>query len=193
MPVYVISILELQRKRVLNSYFSFTASTPTTLFLCSMKWKTSWTHTKKRYTNTSNVNKKLIVFLKVIILDCQHFYDFTYRDHERLMRLLKGTFGPKLLPNSYTTQQLTLDFMTEYYNYQLIVIYRSKAADQQLVFWPSSDFPSPWPDTTNPNELINILNDGLRKRGSYAPHISQFVLTPTKTYICRRLLSTYIP
>ncbi|KRT82433.1 hypothetical protein AMK59_4592, partial [Oryctes borbonicus] len=54
---------------------------------------------------------------EVVVLDCQHFYEFTSRDHDRLMQLLKATFSVKLLPYSPTMDHLTLHFITERYDY----------------------------------------------------------------------------
>lgn len=56
---------------------------------------------------------------EIVILDCQHFYEFIQRDHNRLMQLLKATFGVKLLPYTPTMEHLTLDFITERYDYQV--------------------------------------------------------------------------
>ncbi|KAK9708818.1 hypothetical protein QE152_g26995 [Popillia japonica] len=128
---------------------------------------------------------------EVVIIDCQHFYDFTSRDHDRLMQLLKATFGVKLLPYSTTMDHLTLDFITERYDYQVIVIYRSdKARFNEPFLWPGASFPSPWPDTVSPTDLITQLSDDINRRPLRIAFVSQCVLTPTCNFIFRNLFGS---
>lgn len=48
---------------------------------------------------------------EIIILDFQHFYNFSEADHNRLTSVLKSLFYNIICPHSYPIQKLNLDTM----------------------------------------------------------------------------------
>ncbi|XP_066140338.1 PI-PLC X domain-containing protein 3-like isoform X1 [Euwallacea fornicatus] len=128
---------------------------------------------------------------EVVILDCQHFYDFTQASHNKLMHMIIHTFGTKLLPYSNHMDHLSLDYMTSQFRYQLIVIYRSDAARfGQPLLWPSASFPTPWADTMDPNTLFNYLDEAIANRTDQASLITQCILTPSLSDIIGNIFTS---
>jgi hypothetical protein len=127
--------------------------------------------------------------LKIVILDCQHFYDLSAKDHERFIAFLVATFGPKLLPCGESMTHLTLDHITKKCKSQVILIYRNKQMSRQFL-WPSACFPTPWPNTTSISYLLSFLSRGLTHRNFSVGFISQCVLTPTVWYAFTNLFSS---
>lgn len=72
---------------------------------------------------------------------------------------------------------------------QVLVIYRygGNVCNQ---FWPSWQWPTPWPDEINTTKLQSFLDDALTKRPPDVGYVSQCVLTPTTSYIVPRFLSS---
>jgi hypothetical protein len=146
-------------------------------------------------SEVSKVLEEVKVFLdthpkEVVILDCQHFYAFQQCDHERLMYLLRSTFGHKLLPYMPHMEHISLQYMTTECHYQVVAIYRSDAARfGQPLLWPSACFPTPWANTDSVSKLIAFLVDKLQNRNNLVGFISQCVLTPTPWFIFKHLLS----
>ncbi|CAH0564324.1 unnamed protein product [Brassicogethes aeneus] len=127
---------------------------------------------------------------EVIILDCQHFYAFMQEDHNKLMALITKTFGTKLLPYTQHMEAITLKYMVAN-NYQIITIYRSEALRfGQPFLWPSSSFPTPWPNTVSKENLFQYLDNGLAHRDNNIGYISQCILTPSNRFIFFNILST---
>lgn len=55
--------------------------------------------------------------------------------------------------------------------------------------WPSKYFPTPWPNTTDQDNLFKILDEGLKVRDSKYAYVSQCVLTPDAQFILSNLAS----
>ncbi|XP_022917292.2 PI-PLC X domain-containing protein 3 [Onthophagus taurus] len=141
-----------------------------------------------------SVLRELIQFLdnhpkELVILDCQHFYEFTLADHRRLISYIKGRFNSKLVPVSSSMDFLTLEY-TQKHDYQVIIIYRCNEIGNDKLLWPGWNFPNPWPETTNKSELIKFLDDELKRRNNFTALITQFLLTPTPGSILKRFYSS---
>jgi len=69
------------------------------------------------------------------------------------------------------------------YYMQVIIIYRHNIQDD--IFWPSSDWPTPWPETTSYKKLIQFLEAGLKQRKPNTGYVTQCLFTPNLKYILR--------
>ncbi|XP_050523988.1 PI-PLC X domain-containing protein 2 isoform X2 [Daktulosphaira vitifoliae] len=117
---------------------------------------------------------------EIIILDFQHFYNFLEADHVRLTIILKSIFQNKVCPMPNVVEKLTLEVMRKN-KWQVIIIYRHEVYDNQL--WPSSFWPTPWPQTTSFKKLIKFLDYGLKTRKSNTGYVTQCLFTPDKKFI----------
>lgn len=153
---------------------------------------------------------------EVVILDCQHFYGFSSETHNQLIDIMLSLFGDKLLPYTQYMEHINLNYMTRDYRYQVLLIYRHNAARQNRIrhtyphspiasnsngstiisrggaefLWPSACYPTPWPDTMQPDTLIHKLNANLERRNPSYGYVSQFVLTPKPSTILTNLCSS---
>ncbi|KAJ9584898.1 hypothetical protein L9F63_020753, partial [Diploptera punctata] len=126
---------------------------------------------------------------EIVILDLQHFYSFTKENHTYLMSLIDSYFGNKLCPLSHIVSHISLRWMKEK-NHQVITIYRNDAAQGNPAFWPSSRWPTPWPDTTSIDTLFSFLDQKLSSRPSEAGFVTQCVLTPDVKYFLKHCFSS---
>lgn len=123
---------------------------------------------------------------EVVILDFQHFYAFLPKDHYFLQDKLKRLFGEKLFTRSDgPLTNLTVD-RSEELGKQLIIIYRRCPVELPKDFWPSTTWPTPWPNVASSKKLLNFLDNSLLSRNESQGYVSQCVLTPTGRYITLR-------
>lgn len=122
-----------------------------------------------------------------LILDCQHFYNFSEHDHLDLGTTLIKFFGTRLYSREGTTLlQCTLNHALSQHK-QVLIIYREGRHNGEK-FWFNNDWPTPWPNKTNPKKLKVYLNDALGKRAPTTGFVSQLILTPDARYIIPRFL-----
>uniref|UniRef100_A0AAR5PJL2 Phosphatidylinositol-specific phospholipase C X domain-containing protein n=1 Tax=Dendroctonus ponderosae TaxID=77166 RepID=A0AAR5PJL2_DENPD len=147
-------------------------------------------------TKITDVINELATFLdnhpeEVVILDCQHFYNFTTTTHSEVVEYLTAIFGDKLIPYQSNMFSLTLENLVAA-SKQVLVVYRDSTTQSANTdyLWPSSSFPTPWYDTTNSTYLLSSLDTGLSKRSSSVGYISQLLLTPGVDFIIEHVLST---
>lgn len=108
------------------------------------------------------------------------------------MHLFEQIFGHKMLPYTPYMENLSLEYMTSQFRYQVIVIYRSEAARfGQPLLWPSKSFPNPWPNTDKQLKLIRALNYGIANRPHNTGYISQLVLTPSSWFVIKHIFSKF--
>ncbi|KAI8439271.1 hypothetical protein MSG28_013108 [Choristoneura fumiferana] len=124
---------------------------------------------------------------EVVILDCQHFYNFTPVDHQRLMRYLLNLFGAKLVPRQLDLRSVTLNSLNRL-RQQIIVVYRNQSVYATSEFWQPQTMPSPWPQQDRTEGLVRYLENIKRNPGSGFVH--QAVLTPTSSFIVLRWTSS---
>ena len=140
--------------------------------------------------------KELQIFLdsqpnEFVILDCQHFYNFTRENHNRLIRTFLNLFGPKIfgrVENENDLKKLTLQSAAKS-GKQLLIVYRNdaEAVDQ---FWLSHSYPTLWPNKVNVKDLRQYLETSLEKRNPDTGFVSQCVLTPDVKFIVPRFYSS---
>lgn len=119
-----------------------------------------------------------------VILDCQHFYDFSHQDHLKFMQILVKAFGNRIYERIGTLLELTLDHAISQRK-QVLIIYR-EMRHMSGKFWYSVDWPTPWPNTVNYKKLRNFLDNTLEQRPPTKGFTSQIVLTPDVKYIVPR-------
>ncbi|XP_035742417.1 PI-PLC X domain-containing protein 3-like [Vespa mandarinia] len=123
---------------------------------------------------------------EVIILDFQHFYNFSDMNHRRLVAIINDIFREKLCPTFSSFDHMSLYWLA-LKRYQVFVIYRNVYAMNHANLWPSALWPTPWPNTVLVDQLVNFLNDKLQKRSSNIPLVSQCLLTPNVSYVMKHL------
>ncbi|XP_046824682.1 PI-PLC X domain-containing protein 3 [Vespa crabro] len=123
---------------------------------------------------------------EVIILDFQHFYNFSDMNHRRLIAIINDIFREKLCPTFSSFNHMSLYWLA-LKRYQVFVIYRNVYAMNHPNLWPSALWPTPWPNTVLVDQLVNFLNDKLQKRSPDIPLVSQCLLTPNISYVMKHL------
>lgn len=145
---------------------------------------------EKIYNILHDVRSFLDSHLKeIVILDFQHFYAFTEDDHTHLLEMIHSIFGSRLCPVFDNLYHITLNWMFAN-GYQVIVIYRNGAAAFMQTCWPSNAWPTPWPNTTNVNDMLRFLSRNMTLRPHNAGYVTQCVLTPDGRLIFLNPLST---
>ncbi|KAF7250188.1 PI-PLC X domain-containing protein 3, partial [Varanus komodoensis] len=125
---------------------------------------------------------------EVVLLDFNHFYGMQKCHHEKLVQMLKGTFGSKMCPAIFA-HEVCLQYLWEK-DYQVLVFYHSPVALEVPFLWPGQMMPAPWANTTDPEKLIQFLQASIterRKKGSF--FISQVVLTPKASTVVKGVTS----
>lgn len=121
-----------------------------------------------------------------LILDCQHFYNFSNGDYGRLEQIISKIFGTILYcPNDGSLENLSLS-NARTLNKQLLVIYRNSIVPAQ--FWASDLWPTPWPNQFKIKKLKNYLESSLNYRSPTTGYVTQCVLTPPVKFIVPRLV-----
>lgn len=120
-----------------------------------------------------------------VILDCQHFYDFTDDDYgilaNQMLKIFQNNFYGQ---NHGTLADLSLE-KAEAQKTQVLVIYRnSQCVPQQ--FWPSDYWPTPWPNQIKISKLEKYLDLSLENRSPECGFVTQCVVTPPVDFIVPR-------
>jgi hypothetical protein len=123
---------------------------------------------------------------EVVIMDFQHFYDFTDDYHHILINHIMYLFQGKICPAYSKLEHISLQWLN-LEKYQIFIIYRNIVARNYNDLWPSSLWPTPWPNTVDTIKLIHILNNGLKHRMHDIGFISQCLLTPDSSYIIQHI------
>ncbi|KAJ7415259.1 hypothetical protein WISP_78996 [Willisornis vidua] len=125
---------------------------------------------------------------EVVFLDFNHFYGMQKCHHEKLVQMLKDTYGNKMCPAIFA-HEVTLQYLWEK-EHQVLVFYHSPVAVEVAFLWPGQMMPAPWANTTDPEKLIQFLQASIterRKKGSF--FISQVVLTPKASTVVKGVAS----
>ena len=118
---------------------------------------------------------------EIVILDFQHFYQFSPGDHQALVRLLLSQLAGRLVSWQQDLSQLSLSRLATTGG-QVILIY--PAVSPQPYLWPRCLCPSPWPDTMSVAALLEELTTQLEHHHHLRPpshglFVSQALLTPS--------------
>ncbi|XP_030375196.1 PI-PLC X domain-containing protein 2 [Scaptodrosophila lebanonensis] len=126
---------------------------------------------------------------EVVVLDMQHFYDLNVVQHQQLHKELLYMFGERF----YATTDGSLHECSlqrcEELQRQLVLIYRRCPISLPVQFWPSSSWPTPWPNKASVKKLKEFLENSLLSRQPSQGYVSQCLLTPTGRYIAFRVFS----
>lgn len=123
---------------------------------------------------------------EVLILDFQHFYSFTEVNHQHLIAKIRNIFRSKLCPVYNRLDHISLQWLASE-SYQVFVIYRNIIAKNYTDLWPSGLWPTPWPDTTNSEQMVEFLNEKIQSRSPNTGFVSQCLLTPDTLYVMRHI------
>ncbi|XP_054268613.1 PI-PLC X domain-containing protein 2-like isoform X1 [Macrosteles quadrilineatus] len=135
------------------------------------------------YPHLQTLNNFLEEFPEeIIILDFQHFYNFSDETHELLISMIKNTFGGKLCPLPWDIMTVTLTWMLDH-GYRVIAIYRDGLVEKHAELWPGVRWPTPWPQTTNSDALLKFLNKTMAHRPKNAGFVTQCLLTPDTKFV----------
>lgn len=123
---------------------------------------------------------------EIVILDFQHFYDFSSQNHQMLLQEIWNLFQDKICPAPLDLTVVTLNWMKKH-NYQVIIIYRNDIFRNDRKVWPGQLWPTPWPDTTDTQTLINFLTEKLKNRCNDVGLVTQCILTPDIKFVLKHL------
>lgn len=119
-----------------------------------------------------------------VIFDCQHFYNFSNGDYDRLNKIFFKIFQDKFFTSSNgSLPELTLNLANSLKK-QLLVIYRYRSVPKE--FWSSDYWPTPWPNEINVKKLEEDLDAKIKYRSPFTGYVSQCVLTPPVKFIIPR-------
>lgn len=120
-----------------------------------------------------------------VVFDCQHFYNFASDDdYKRLEKIICTMFRDKFYTrNDGKLTDMTLN-KTQALRRQLLVIYRHESVPD--VFWPSEEWPTPWPNQFKVKLLEMSLEKNIRQRMPDTGYVTQCVLTPPVRFIVPR-------
>ena len=119
---------------------------------------------------------------EVVILDLQHFYQFSPADHQELIRLVLTRLAGRLCSWQQDLSQLSLAQLART-GAQVILIYPAVSGQAQPYLWPRALCPSPWPNTMSVTSLVEDLTRDLHhhhQHQSQALFVSQALLTPSQ-------------
>jgi hypothetical protein len=126
-----------------------------------------------------------------VILDFQHFYDFSWEHHRNLSEFIVSKFSSKIFER-FSHEQIFHTFtltQAAQLQKQIIVIYRNFKFLHSN-FFTTNHWPTPWPNVTSTEKLIERLEENLQTRQFYQGFCSQVLLTPTTGFILPRFYST---
>lgn len=119
-----------------------------------------------------------------IIFDCQHFYNFSNGDYDRLNKILFKIFQDKFYtPDDGPLNKLTLELANSLRK-QLLVIYRNHRVPRE--FWSGNCWPTPWPNQIKVKKLEEYLEHNIQYRSPDTGYTRQLVLTPPVKFIVPR-------
>ncbi|XP_055297283.1 PI-PLC X domain-containing protein 3 isoform X3 [Sitodiplosis mosellana] len=123
-----------------------------------------------------------------IIIDCQHFYNFSNGDYDRLNKILFKIFQDKFFTQTTgPLTKVTIDWANSLKK-QLLVVYRYSQVPKE--FWPGDCWPTPWPNQINVKKLEAVLDTNIKYRSANTGYVSQCVLTPPVKFIVPRFYSS---
>lgn len=144
------------------------------------------------YDALKEINEFLATHPKeVVILDFQHFYNVTDDVHVKIIADILDIFGAKLCPFKRNLNQLTMASLWSN-AYQAFVFYRCAAASQShLGLWPAAYLPNPWPETVEPQQMVDFLETNYRMgRPANKFYVAQGILTPDTRYVVHHFFNT---
>ena len=125
---------------------------------------------------------------EVILIDFNHFFNMTAEDHQILSVQILQIFGDKVCPMT-DMEKCALNVLWDN-QWQVIVLHcHEPVTIDNPKLWPRDcHIASPWPNTTEPTKMVNILEAQMtrgRPLGKF--YVSQGILTPTGTTILQHI------
>ena len=115
---------------------------------------------------------------EVIILDCNHLFNFTTNLHHRLIAYLEKYFGEHLLGYDKKGADSTLNDIWNSKGRVIIIYHNSLIEQMHRNLWPGRSIFSPWPDTSDLKRLLGSLNERFTMLQPNSFNVFQCVLTP---------------
>ena len=135
---------------------------------------------------------------EIVLMDFNHFYNFSAENHLHLLALLHDLLGDKLCPSTTTIAHVTLAKLWEA-NRQALVFYQIQdpTHKQQValpdVVWTAAAIRSPWPKTDNAAAMVNAVERFLNGRSLSTPnfHVCQAIVTLDSREILKQPTGTF--
>ena len=126
---------------------------------------------------------------EIVLLDFNHFYMVSEKEHEQLVGKIGEIFGGKLCafcdPAEVTLQNLWDQ------GKQVLVFYHSQIVHRYPQLWPGEAIPSPWGNTVSQPTLLQFLEKNFQRgRQANQFYVAQGVLTPDTKYVIEHLRSS---
>ena len=139
------------------------------------------------------VNRFLAKYPKeIVILHFQHFYNMDQAAHETLACTLDASFSNILRAPGAQGPNVTLQEMWENEKKVIVIYNETGVVDAHSHFWPPNFINSPWPNTDDTKQLLEILKEQ-SEASSVSENtfqVTQAVLTPTIKTISRHVTCT---
>ena len=139
------------------------------------------------------VNQFLAKYPKeIVILHFQHFYNMDQAAHETLADTLDASFSNILRAPGSQGPNVTLQEMWENQKKVIVIYNETGVVHAHSHFWPPHYIHSPWPNTDDTNQLLEILKEQ-SEASSVSENtfqVTQAVLTPTIKTISRHVTCT---
>ena len=129
---------------------------------------------------------------EIVILDFNHFYKMDQAAHKTLADTLDASFSKILRAPGRQGPNVTLQEMWGNEEKVIIIYHDYDVVDTYPCFWPPHLICSPWPNTDDTNQLLEILNKQSEASSvsEDALQVTQALLTPQNSTIGKHVTST---
>ena len=128
---------------------------------------------------------------EIIILDINHTYGYNELSFKNLLDKLKELYANNILSYQEANPTTTIASIWNLKKNLIIILpemFNSLHNDPNYAFaWPSTAINSPWPNTTNENELLTYAKNELNNHDQTTLFVSQLQLTPDSNFIINNL------
>lgn len=127
---------------------------------------------------------------EIILVDFNHFYDFTDEIHERFMKSILSVFDGKLFyPTDSKGANTTVAEIWKHKK-QVIVQYSDDNCKRYKEFWPDGSIYSPWANTSSVTKLLTFLDNRFDSIKPNSFNVFQAILSPQTSTIAGHLFSS---
>ena len=129
---------------------------------------------------------------EIVILDFNHFYKMDQAAHKTLADTLDASFSKILRAPGAQGPNVTLQEMWKKKENVIVIYNETDVVDAHPHFWSPHFIHSPWPNTDDTNQLLEILKEQ-SEASSVSENtfqVTQAVLTPTIKTISRHVTCT---
>ena len=129
---------------------------------------------------------------EIVILDFNHFYKMDQAAHKKLADTLDASFSKILRAPGRQGPNVTLQEMWGNEEKVIIIYHDYDVVDTYPCFWPPHLICSPWPNTDDTKQLLEILNKQSEASSvsEDALQVTQALLTPQNLTIVKHVTST---